>query len=57
MDKMYIYHPEKGVMIGIPARDMTQEEWDQCPKEWTKSALAQGLYTVEKPVSKEVKHA
>jgi len=44
-------------MIGLPARDMDDDEWLSCPKELTKPALMQRLYTVITPEKKEVKDA
>ena len=49
MDK-YIYDESKGYMIGLPARDLTAEEWKQYPDELTKAALKQELYKLEKEV-------
>lgn len=42
-------------MIGLPARDMDADEWEQYPKELTKAALKQRLYIIEK--KNEVKDA
>ena len=54
MDK-YIYNPEKGYFIDLPARDMTADEWKEYPEELTKAALKVGVYKKQK--SKEVENA
>jgi hypothetical protein len=46
MDK-YIYM-DRGYFYGLPARDMTEDEWLSYPKELTKPALAQKLYVIVK---------
>jgi hypothetical protein len=51
----YIYNPEKGYFIGLPARDLTADEWKKYPEKLTKAALKAGMYKKEK--SKEVKDA
>ena len=53
MDK-YIYIKGNGYMIGLPAKDMTEDEWKTYPKDLTDAALAIGLYELEKE-KKEVK--
>ena len=54
MDK-YIYKGG-GYFAGVPARDMSAEEWAELPKEIQKAALKDGLYVHEKEKS-EVKNA
>lgn len=54
MDK-YIYNPEKGYFIDLPARDMDADEWKEYPEELTKAALKAGVYKKQK--SKEVENA
>lgn len=49
----YIYQQGKGHMIGLPARDMTEEEWNSYPDELTKPALKLGLYILDKPKTKK----
>jgi hypothetical protein len=51
----YIYKGE-GYFAGVPARDMSAEEWAELPKEIQKAALKAGLYEKEKEKS-EVKDA
>lgn len=47
-----------GYLIGLPARDMTADEWKMYPKKLTEAALKLGLYEIEKPKpKKEVKDA
>ena len=36
---------DHGYMIGLPARDMTEDEWLSYPSELTKPALTLKLYT------------
>ena len=54
MDK-YIYKGG-GYFAGVPARDMTAEEWAKLPKEIREAALKADLYVLEKAKS-EVKDA
>lgn len=49
----YIYQQGKGHMIGLPARDMTEEEWNSYPDELTKPALKLGLYILDQPKTKK----
>ena len=51
----YIYNPEKGHLIGLPARDISADEWANYPDELTKPALKMGMYQLEK--KNEVKNA
>lgn len=46
MDK-YVYQGS-GYFVGLPARDMSVDEWKQFPKELTKAALKAGIYKLEK---------
>ncbi len=46
MDK-YVYLGQ-GYFVGLPARDMSVDEWKQFPKELTKAALKAGMYKLEK---------
>ena len=46
MDK-YVYLGQ-GYFVGLPARDMSVDEWKQFPKELTKAALKAGIYKLEK---------
>lgn len=57
MAKKYKFVSGKGYLIGLPARDMTEDEWESYPKELTKPALKLGLYEINQPKTKhEVKH-
>lgn len=48
MDKdRYIYNGG-GYFAGVPARDMSAEEWAKLPKEIQEAALKAGLYVHEK---------
>jgi hypothetical protein len=51
----YIYNPEKGYFIDLPARDMDADEWKEYPEELTKAAVKAGVYKKQK--SKEVENA
>ena len=44
MDK--VKYEGGGYFAGVPARDMTLDEWAKCPKELRKAALKQGLYKI-----------
>lgn len=55
MDK-YVYIEKNGYMIGLPARDMTETEWQEYPKELTNAALKIGLYRLEKEKSEVKEH-
>jgi hypothetical protein len=52
----YIYDETKGYFIGLPARDITADEWKELPEELTKAALKAKLYKLSKK-SNEVKDA
>lgn len=54
MDK-YIYNEKKGYFIGLPARDIDADEWNELPEELTKPALKLGIYILKKEKT-EVKH-
>lgn len=54
MDK-YVYKGG-GYFAGVPARDMSAEEWARLPKEIREAALKAGLYALEKAKS-EVNNA
>ena len=54
MDK-YKYDPEKGYLIGLPARDIPADEWESYPKELTDAALKLKMYRLSKE-AKEVKN-
>ena len=56
-EKVMFIYMDRGYMIGLPARDMDEDEWVTYPKELTKAALVQKLYVVINPESKEVKDA
>jgi len=43
----YVYQGS-GYFVGLPARDMSVDEWKQFPKELTKAALKAGIYKLEK---------
>ncbi len=43
-----IYNPEAGYWQGVPARDLTQDEWQALPKELQKHLVEIGMYKVEK---------
>ena len=56
MDK-YVYQ-NWGYFVGLPARDLSVDEWKQFPKELTKAALNAGMYKLERETTKkEVKDA
>ena len=42
-----IYTGEGDYMIGLPARNLTNKEWEAIPEELRESALEQGLYKLE----------
>jgi hypothetical protein len=46
-----------GYFIGIPARDLTEDEWNAIPKDEQKAILKSGIYTLEEDKKAEVKHA
>jgi hypothetical protein len=55
-----IYNPLAGILIGIPARDLTELEWMKYPQSLREAALELGLFEHEKltkTVEKEVKNA
>ena len=54
MDK-YVYSPEKGYLMGLPARDIPGDEWKLLPNELTEAALKLKMYRLIKEV-KEVKN-
>lgn len=54
MRKKYIYIGGGSYIIGLPARDIEDEEWETYPEDITKAALKEGLYKVTD--IKEVKH-
>lgn len=58
MDK-YIYQPKAGILIGLPAKDMTDAEWQKYPKGLRKTALDLGMFEIDSPQEgeKEVKNA
>lgn len=45
----YTYNPDKGFWQGIPARDLTPDEWNAIADEVKKDLLSLGLYTEAKP--------
>lgn len=50
-----IIYNGKNFVQGIPARDLTQEEWDALPEELKDLAVSSGIYKIEnKPASKMV---
>jgi len=51
----YIYQGS-GYFVGLPARDLSVDEWKQFPKELTRAALKAGIYKLEKH-KEEVKDA
>ncbi len=55
---MFIFM-DNGYLIGLPARDMTEDEWLSYPSELTEPALAQKLYKVvgADNIEKQVDHA
>lgn len=53
MDK-YVYLGQ-GYFVGLPARDMSVDEWKQFPKELTDAALKLKMYRLVKE-AKEVKN-
>lgn len=57
MADFYIYQGD-GYFVGLPARDLSVDEWKQFPKELTKAALNAGMYKLERETTKkEVKDA
>lgn len=46
-----------GYFIGIPARDLTEDEWNAIPKDEQKAILKSGIYTLVEDKKAEVKHA
>lgn len=55
-DALFVFM-DKGYMIGLPARNMTEDEWLSYPSELTKPALKQGLYRVITQEQEEVNNA
>lgn len=55
MADCYVYQGS-GYFVGLPARDLSVDEWKQFPKELTKAALKAGIYKLEKH-KEEVKDA
>jgi hypothetical protein len=53
----YIFQLGKGYLVGLPSRDMTEDEWKSYPKDITKAALKLGLYEEVKTKDSEVKDA
>ena len=51
----YKYDPEKGYLIGLPARDIPVDEWELLPLELTDAALKLKMYRLVKE-AKEVKN-
>ena len=47
MADFYIYQGD-GYFVGLPARDLSVDEWKQFPKELTKAALSAKMYKFEK---------
>lgn len=43
----------EGFLSGIPARDLSEEEWAALSKEEQKLAISSGLYEVIKPAGKK----
>ncbi len=49
-----IFNPDLGKFEqGIPARNLTQDEWNEVPPETQKRLLESGLYRVAKPAKKK----
>lgn len=50
-----IYHPEKGFFNGIPARDLSKDEWEGLSDEMQKTLIKLGLYEIvyDKKIKKE----
>ena len=48
MDKDRYIYKGGGYFAGVPARDMSAEEWAKLPKEIQEAALKAGLYVLEK---------
>ena len=55
MADFYVYQGS-GYFVGLPARDLSVDEWKQFPKELTKAALKADIYKLEKH-KEEVKDA
>lgn len=51
----YKYDPEKGYLMGLPARDIPVDEWKSLPKELTDAALKLKMYRLVKE-AKEVEN-
>jgi hypothetical protein len=58
-NKIRFIYTDRGYLIGLPARDMTEDEWLSYPSELTKPALTQKLYVIvrEENIEDEVKDA
>lgn len=56
MDKDRYIYKGGGYFAGVPARDMSAEEWAKLPKEIQKAALKADLYELDKE-KLEVKNA
>lgn len=51
-----VKYKNNGFLQGLPARDMTMNEWESMPKELQTLGLDLGLYEIEKPkYKKEIK--
>ena len=55
MADFYVYQGS-GYFVGLPARDLSVDEWKQFPKELTKAALKAGIYKLSHQKS-EVENA
>jgi len=53
----YKYDEKKGYFAGLPARDLSVDEWKQLPEELAKAALKMGMFKLIKETKKEVENA
>lgn len=57
-NKIRFVYTDRGFFNGLPARDMTEDEWLSYPSELTKPALTQKLYVIVREENiEEVKDA
>lgn len=58
-DKKIVYDASKGFWQGLPARDLTQQEWDEVSPENQKKILDLGIYKIvnDKPFAHAPKNA
>jgi hypothetical protein len=54
-DKKVIYNSGRGFVSGIPARDLTMDEWEALSKELQEIAINSGVYKMSGVPAKETK--